>query len=114
MAQHLEALGHEVVVVDPIDVAMYGARSRRIKTDTRDVAALATANRRGVFRRAHRASAERVLARLDRRARPHYAPGRRSSRRQGPSRETGQSARLAAWPHVRADAKMARCPDRIP
>ena len=57
VAQCLEGLGHEVIVADPNYVAMYGARSRRIKTDRRDVAALAIANRRGVFRRAHRVSA---------------------------------------------------------
>jgi transposase len=56
VAQHLEALGHDVIVADPNYVAMYGARSRRIKTDRRDVAALAIAVRRGVYRRAHRAS----------------------------------------------------------
>lgn len=57
VAQHLEALGHEAVVVDPTYAAMYGSRSRRVKTDKRDVAALAIANRRGVYRLAHRASA---------------------------------------------------------
>jgi transposase len=56
VAQHLEALGHEAVVVDPNYGAMYGTRSRKVKTDKRDVAAMAVANRRGVFRRAHRAS----------------------------------------------------------
>ena len=40
VAQHLETLGHEVVVADPNFTAMYGHRSRRIKTDRRDVAAL--------------------------------------------------------------------------
>jgi transposase len=35
---------------------MYGQRTRRIKTDRRDVAALAEANRLGVYRRAHRVS----------------------------------------------------------
>jgi transposase len=54
VAQHLETLGHEAVVVDPTYAAMYGSRSRKVKTDKRDVAALAVANRRGVFRRAHR------------------------------------------------------------
>jgi transposase len=57
VAQHLEALGHEAVVVDPTYAAMYGSRSRKVKTDKRDVAALALANRRGVFRRAHRVPA---------------------------------------------------------
>jgi len=54
VAQHLEGLGHEVVVVDPTYAAMYGSRSRKVKTDKRDVAALAHANRHGVYRRAHR------------------------------------------------------------
>jgi transposase len=35
---------------------MYGTRTRRIKTDRRDVAALADANRTGVYRLAHRVS----------------------------------------------------------
>jgi transposase len=45
------------VVVDPTYAAMYGSRSRKVKTDKRDVAALALANRRGVFRCAHRVPA---------------------------------------------------------
>jgi len=57
VAQHLEGLGHEAVVVDPTYAAMYGSRSRKVKTDKRDVAALARANRRGVYRRAHRVPA---------------------------------------------------------
>ena len=56
VAQHLEELGHEVVVADPNYAPMYGERTRRIKTDRRDVAALAEANRRGWYRRAHRVS----------------------------------------------------------
>jgi transposase len=36
---------------------MYGSRSRKVKTDKRDVAALAIACRRGIYRAAHRASA---------------------------------------------------------
>ena len=56
VAQHLEALGHEVVVADPNYAPMYGQRQRRIKTDRRDVAALAEANRLGVYRAAHRVS----------------------------------------------------------
>ena len=54
VAQHLETLGHEVVVADPNYMPMYGQRSRRIKTDRRDVAALAEANRLGIYRPAHR------------------------------------------------------------
>jgi transposase len=56
VAQCLEGVGHEVVVADPNYTLMYGARARRIKTDKRDVAALAEACRLGIFRRAHRVS----------------------------------------------------------
>src|SRR6266571_3413068 len=41
VAQHLEAMGHEVIVADPNYAPMYGSRSRKVKTDKRDVAALA-------------------------------------------------------------------------
>src|SRR4029434_6087359 len=41
VAQQLETLGHEVIVADPNFTAMYGHRSRRVKTDRRAVAALA-------------------------------------------------------------------------
>ncbi len=57
VAEHLEGLGHAVVVADPNYAPMYGQRTRRIKTDRRDVAALAEANRLGVYRQAHRVSA---------------------------------------------------------
>jgi len=57
VAQHLETLGHEVIVADPNFAPMYGHRSRRIKTDRRDVAALADACQRGCYRAAHRRSA---------------------------------------------------------
>ena len=33
VAQHLEALGHEVIVADPNYAPMYGSRSRKVKTD---------------------------------------------------------------------------------
>jgi transposase len=56
VAQSLEGLGHEVIVADPNYAPMYGARSRKVKTDKRDAAALAEACRTGVYRRAHRAS----------------------------------------------------------
>jgi transposase len=59
VAQHLETLGHEVIVADPNFTAMYGHRSRRIKTDRRDVAALAEACQGGCYRSAHRRSAPR-------------------------------------------------------
>jgi transposase len=57
VAQALEAAGHEVVVADPNYAPMYGEVRRTIKTDRRDVAALAEANRRGWYRATHRVSA---------------------------------------------------------
>jgi transposase len=57
VAQHLETLGHEVIVADPTFAPMYSERSRRVKTDRRDVAALADACQRGCYRAAHRRSA---------------------------------------------------------
>lgn len=56
VAQCLEGCGHEVVVADPNYTLMYGARQRQIKTDKRDVAALAEACRLGIYRKAHRVS----------------------------------------------------------
>jgi len=35
VAQHLAALGHEVIVADPNFAPMYATRSRRVKTDRR-------------------------------------------------------------------------------
>ena len=57
VAAALEAVGHEVLVVDPNYAPMYGEVHRRVKTDRRDVAALAEANRRGWYRAVHRVSA---------------------------------------------------------
>lgn len=64
VAQAIEACGHEVVVVDPNYTVMYGVRQRLVKTDRRDVAALAEANRVGIFRPAHRVcAAQRAVRR---------------------------------------------------
>ena len=57
VAQHLEQLGHDVIVADPNYRPMYGHRSRRIKTDRRDVAALVVACQHGTYRLVHRRSA---------------------------------------------------------
>lgn len=57
VAQTIEACGHVVVVVDPNYALMYGVRVRAVKTDRRDVAALAEACRLGIYRAAHRVSA---------------------------------------------------------
>jgi transposase len=71
VAQYLEGLGHEVIVADPNYAAMYGTRSRKVKTDKRDVAALAEANRTGVYRRAHRVSGPALRLRQTLRVRRH-------------------------------------------
>jgi transposase len=62
VAQHVETLGHEVVIADPNYGLIYGHRSRRVKTDRRDVAALAEACRHGIYRPAHRRSARQWTA----------------------------------------------------
>ena len=56
VAQALEAGGHTVIVADPNYAPMYGEVRRKVKTDRRDAAALAEANRRGWYRAAHRVS----------------------------------------------------------
>ena len=65
VAQHLERLGHAVVVADPNYTPMYGARTRRIKTDRRDVAALVEACRLGIYHPAHRRSVPQRLVQDD-------------------------------------------------
>jgi len=57
VAHTLEGAGHEVIVADPNYAPMYGEIRRKVKTDRRDVAALAEANRRGWYRATHRRSA---------------------------------------------------------
>jgi transposase len=71
VAQTLEAAGHAVVVADPNYLPMYGERQRKVKTDRRDVAALAEANRRGWYRPAHRTSAAQRAVRQLLRSRRH-------------------------------------------
>ena len=58
VAQALEAGGYAVIVADANFAPMYGDLHRRVKTNRRDVAALAEANRRGWYRPAYRVSAE--------------------------------------------------------
>lgn len=65
VAQHLEALGHEVIVVDPNYAPTYATRSRRVKTDKRDARTLMEACRAGTYRRAHRLSAARRHVRAE-------------------------------------------------
>jgi transposase len=63
VAQHLEELGHAVIVADPNFAPMYATRRRRVKTDRRDARTLAEALRFGAYRVAHRVSAARRLRR---------------------------------------------------
>ena len=65
VAQTIEACGHEVVVASPNYALMYGHRDPRIKTDRRDVAALAEACRLKMYRTAHRVSAEQRARRRE-------------------------------------------------
>lgn len=65
VAQHLESLGHEVIVADPNFAPMYATRSRRSKTDRRDARTLMDACATGVYRPAHRLSARRRHVRAE-------------------------------------------------
>ena len=69
VAQTLETAGHEVIVVDPNYAPMYGDLQRKVKTDRRDVAALAEANRRGWYRGTHRVSSAQRAVRQQLRSR---------------------------------------------
>jgi transposase len=65
VAQALEGAGHGVIVADPNYAPMYGELRRRVKTDRRDAAALAEANRRGWYRAAYRRSgAQRAMQQI--------------------------------------------------
>jgi transposase len=71
VAQTLEQLGHEVIVADTTYAAMYGSRTRRVKTDRRDVAALADACRRSIYRPAYRIARATQIRRQHLRTREH-------------------------------------------
>ena len=79
VAQHLEALGHAVIVADPNYAPMYGSRTRKVKTDGRDTVALTDACRLGIYRRAHRVSAAQRARRQQLRIRRHLVPMRSGS-----------------------------------
>jgi len=104
VAQHLESLGHEVIVADPNYAPMYGSRSRHIKTDTRDTAALFDACRLGIYRAAHRVSAAQRARRQQLRIRRHLVQLRSRSisvlravlRQEGWQLPSGSSERVTA------------------
>ena len=69
VAETLEGVGHQVIIADPNYAPMYGEIRRKVKTDRRDVAALAEANRRGWYRATHRVSAAQRALRQQLRSR---------------------------------------------
>jgi len=71
VAQTIESCGHEVIVASPNYALMYGHRDPQIKTDRRDVMALVEACRHGIYKRAHRVSAEQRARRRALRVRSH-------------------------------------------
>jgi transposase len=71
VAQTIEACGHEVIVAAPSYALMYGHRDPHVKTDRRDVNALTEACRHGIYKRAHRVSAEQRARRRALRVRSH-------------------------------------------
>ena len=95
VAQALEAAGHAVIVVDPNYAPMYGEVRRRVKTDQRDVAALAEANRRGWYRAAHRTSALQRATRQALRAPPDRADAKWRGRLGAIAAETGRRSAAA-------------------
>ena len=62
VAQHLESLGHEVVVADPNFAPMYSTLNKKIKTDKRDARALCDACEKGNYRRAYRSTRARATS----------------------------------------------------
>ena len=69
VAQTIEGCGHAVIVASPKYALMYGHRDPQIKTDRRDVRALAEACRLGIYRRAHRVGVEQRQRRRELRVR---------------------------------------------
>ena len=110
VAQHLEGLGHEVIVADPNYLPMYGTRSRRVKTDKRDAAALAEACRAGIYRRAHRVSAAAQRLRQAMRIRRQVVQMRSSAISVLRAVLRQEGLRLASGATDSVDARVARLP----
>jgi transposase len=108
VAQHLEGGGHEVIVADPNYLPMYGSRSRKVKTDRRDVAALAEACRTGIYRRAHRASAPARELRRTLRVRSHLVRTRSGAISLLRSLLRQEGVRLASGSAERVLVRLAR------
>lgn len=108
VAQALEAVGHQVIVADPNYAPMYGEIRRKVKTDRRDVAALAEANRRGWYRATHRVSAAQRAVRQILRSRRQLVSMRSGtiSLMRALLRQSGY--RLAGGSAERVPARLAR------
>lgn len=110
VAQCLEALGHEVIVADPNYAPMYGHRSRRVKTDRRDVAALAEACRLGIYRAAHRVSAEQRRVRQQLRVRSQLVRVRTQTINLARAMLRGEGLRLPSGSAETAATRIAKIP----
>jgi len=108
VAQALEAAGHDVVVADPNYGPMYGSLQRRIKTDRRDAAALAEANRRGWYRPAHRVSSAQRRLRQQLAIRRHVIRMRTSLISQLRAVLRQEGLRLASGSTATIDTRRAR------
>ena len=108
VAQALEGAGHTVVVADPNFAPMYGELSRKVKTDQRDVTALAEANRRGWYRPAHRGSPEQRGIRQVLRTRRHLVGMRSGTVSLLRSLLRQQGYRLASGSCERVPARLDR------
>ena len=106
VAQTLEAAGHAVIVADPNYAPMDGELRRRVKTDRRDVAALAEANRRGWYRAAHRTSAAQRATRQVLRARRQLVQMRSGAVALIRSLVKQDGYRLSSWSAERVAARI--------
>jgi transposase len=107
VAQALETVGHEVIVADPNYAPMYGEIRRKVKTDRRDVAALAEANRRGWYRATHRVSGPQRALRQVLRSRRQLVPMRSGTIALIRSLLRQEGYRLAPSSSVRVPARLA-------
>jgi transposase len=110
VAETLEAVGHQVIVADPNYAPMYGEIRRKVKTDRRDVAALAEANRRGWYRATHRVSAAQRALRQQLRSRRQLVAMRSGTIALIRALLRQRGYRLASGTAARVPQRLARLP----
>src|SRR5688500_1838106 len=110
VAHALEAAGHAVIVADPNYAPMYGEIRRKVKTDRRDVAALAEANRRGWYRPTYRVSAAQRALRQVLRIRRQLVQMRSSTVSQVRALVRQSGYRVPACAAERVPARLAQLP----